>query len=78
MIDVSCFCGCVYSFRGDIGVCPQCGEYATFSRVTTAEAWQMRHELDGVLDPSTAELPGVTSEQTARKPTGRTQESDPA
>jgi hypothetical protein len=56
MTDVACFCGCVYSFCGDIGVCPGCGEYATFSGVTTAEARQMRRELDAVLHPTAAEL----------------------
>jgi hypothetical protein len=29
MIDVVCFCGCSYSFGGDEGACPQCGEIAT-------------------------------------------------
>ncbi len=26
MIDVVCFCGCSYSFVGDAGACPRCGE----------------------------------------------------
>jgi hypothetical protein len=26
MIDVICFCGCSYSFAGDAGSCPDCGE----------------------------------------------------
>ncbi len=29
MTDVACFCGCLYSFDGDAGACPRCGEYAT-------------------------------------------------
>jgi hypothetical protein len=28
MADVACFCGCCYSFEGDGGACPRCGEYA--------------------------------------------------
>lgn len=29
MTNVACFCGCLYSFDSDAGVCPGCGEYAT-------------------------------------------------
>ena len=29
MVDVACFCGCCYSFEGDGGACPRCGEYAS-------------------------------------------------
>jgi hypothetical protein len=32
MIDVVCFCGNSYSFTGDAGACPQCGEVVTFER----------------------------------------------
>lgn len=46
MIDVACFCGRVYSFSGDIGVCPQCGECADLAHVTPAEAHEMRREPD--------------------------------
>lgn len=35
MAEVACFCGCFYSFDGDGGACPQCGEYAS---VRTAPA----------------------------------------
>jgi hypothetical protein len=38
MADVSCFCGCCYSFTGDIGICPQCGEHVTMTRVSPEEA----------------------------------------
>jgi hypothetical protein len=24
--DVACFCGCAYTFAGDTGACPRCGE----------------------------------------------------
>lgn len=30
MTDVACFCGCVYAFAGDVGVCPKCGEAVSF------------------------------------------------
>ena len=26
MARVACFCGCTFSFDGDMGACPQCGE----------------------------------------------------
>jgi hypothetical protein len=26
MIDVACFCGTSFSFDGDLGACPKCGE----------------------------------------------------
>ena len=29
MADVACFCGCLYSFDGAAGACPQCGEIAS-------------------------------------------------
>jgi hypothetical protein len=50
MMNVVCFCGCTYSFSGDLGVCPKCGEYVTFSHVPMDEERQMRGELDAVLD----------------------------
>jgi len=34
MADVACFCGCLYSFHGGAGACPECGEDATV--ITTA------------------------------------------
>lgn len=42
MTDVACFCGRGYSFSGEVGVCPQCGEQTTFSRVTMTDPRQMR------------------------------------
>jgi hypothetical protein len=32
MIDVACFCGCSYSFVGNAGICPKCGERTSFAR----------------------------------------------
>ena len=29
MAEVACYCGCSYSFYGDAGACPDCGEVAT-------------------------------------------------
>ena len=29
MAEVACYCGCSYSFYGDAGACPRCGEVAT-------------------------------------------------
>ncbi len=37
MIDVVCFCGCSYSFEGDTGACPECGEPVTFVRASADE-----------------------------------------
>jgi hypothetical protein len=31
MAQVACFCGCLYSFDGDGGACPKCGEYASLT-----------------------------------------------
>jgi hypothetical protein len=57
-MDVACFCGCRYSFVGDLGACPACGEYVTLRRVSETEARQMRAELDLLLsagaNPGTA------------------------
>jgi predicted ATP-dependent serine protease len=51
MTNVACFCGCVYSFSGAVGACPNCGEYTTFTSVGVEEERQMRRELDAVLRP---------------------------
>jgi hypothetical protein len=61
MIEVDCFCGCVYAFSDDIGVCPRCGEHVMIPRVRTAEMRQMRRELGAVIDPSgTLTIPEAT------------------
>jgi hypothetical protein len=36
MINVVCFCGCSYSFAGDAGACPECGETVTFVRASAS------------------------------------------
>jgi hypothetical protein len=48
-MDVACFCGFRFSFAGDLGTCPGCGEYVSLSRVSDAEEEQMRAELDLLL-----------------------------
>lgn len=53
MIDVACFCGCSYSFVGDGGVCPSCGESVSFPRVSAPE--------DGAID-SLEDRPELTFE----------------
>jgi hypothetical protein len=37
MINVVCYCGCAYSFAGDVGSCPRCGEHVSFSRSPGAD-----------------------------------------
>ncbi len=34
MIDVACFCGFSYSFEGEAGSCPNCGEPVTIARAS--------------------------------------------
>jgi hypothetical protein len=48
-MDVACFCGRRFSCAGDVGTCPDCGEYVTLSRVSDTEEKQMRAELDLLL-----------------------------
>ena len=31
MTTVACFCGCCFSFSGDAGRCPECGEKVSFT-----------------------------------------------
>jgi predicted ATP-dependent serine protease len=57
MTHVAYFCGCCYSFVGDVGVCPRCGEYTTFTTVTPDEEHQMRDELRLLLDDVAASKP---------------------
>ena len=38
MIKVVCYCGSAYSFAGDVGVCPQCGEHVSFGSGPVAES----------------------------------------
>jgi hypothetical protein len=38
MTDVACFCGYLFSFDGDAGACPSCGEVADPTDGTPAQA----------------------------------------
>lgn len=55
---VACFCGCSYSAAGEVGACPQCGEYVSLTRTSAGEEQQMRRELDLVLAEHSEHLPG--------------------
>jgi hypothetical protein len=46
MIDVVCFCGCSYSFVGDAGTCPRCGELVSFGRPSANEAQRAGEGLE--------------------------------
>ena len=39
MTDVACFCGCLYSFDGDAGACPKCGEVASVTGLPALEGF---------------------------------------
>jgi hypothetical protein len=43
MAEVACFCGCLYSFDGDAGACPRCGECATVA--TGPRLGTVRHNV---------------------------------
>ncbi|MFZ0089018.1 MAG: hypothetical protein WAL63_05910 [Solirubrobacteraceae bacterium] len=49
MTDVACFCGCSFSFAGEIGMCPRCGEGVTLTLAAAADAAEMRTELEALL-----------------------------
>ena len=71
MMDVACFCGCVYSFSSDLSVCPNCGEYVTLSRAAPEEEEQMRSELDAVLRPHNAPVvPDLTAAELVAESAG--------
>ncbi len=54
MIDVVCFCGCSYSFPGDTGTCPDCGETVTFRRPWAGESHETTDEREP-LSPAAGE-----------------------
>lgn len=53
MIDVACFCGTGFSFDGDVGACPNCGEVVSLVGAFPAAERQMLEEL-GRLAPEPA------------------------
>jgi hypothetical protein len=57
MINVACFCGCSYSFTGDAGVCPQCGEAVTFTGAPVTEAQDQRDQLGRLSKRSVHDVP---------------------
>jgi len=50
MIDVACFCGRRYSFSGDTGVCPRCGECVTTARPSLKDEQHKHHEHRLLMD----------------------------
>jgi hypothetical protein len=48
-MNVACFCGCCFSFAGDLCACPACGEYVTVSGVSGLEEDEMRAEVELLL-----------------------------
>jgi len=44
MTDVACFCGCCYSFSGNTGACPRCGECVTTARPSAEEERHKHYE----------------------------------
>jgi hypothetical protein len=57
MIDVICFCGFAYSFAGDHGACPQCGEPVSFTRPSHTEPRERGDRLDHVINASDDDSP---------------------
>lgn len=49
MIDVVCFCGASYSFVGDAGICPSCGEETSFARRPAEGRKQESGELEHLI-----------------------------
>lgn len=58
MIDVACFCGTAYSFDGDVGVCPKCGEVVSLVGAFPATERRMLEELEQ-LAPDQADRKGA-------------------
>jgi hypothetical protein len=52
MIDVVCFCGNSYSFIGNAGACPHCGEVVTFARVSPSQTEASSGQRDAPATPS--------------------------
>ncbi len=57
MINVICFCGSAYSFTGDIGACPECGEQVSFGRASNTEPQEIGDRIDHVLKQSVNDSP---------------------
>lgn len=77
MAEVACYCGCSYSFYGDAGACPHCGEVATLrtrpvpagtvpaSAVLAGTVWDdetpTRDEATDIVEPTTRRAPRTES-----------------
>jgi hypothetical protein len=48
-MDAVCFCGCGFSFPGDLCASPACGEYVSLSHASEVEEKETRAELDLLL-----------------------------
>jgi hypothetical protein len=55
MTNVACFCGCLYSFDGAEGPCPQCGVVAS---VRTTAMCQASHDGEQSQPEAAVSLPG--------------------
>ena len=66
MTNVACFCGCLYSFDGAEGPCPQCGAVAGVSTAAIRQANHMREQSQ----PDAAEAGASRPAQTLL-PSGR-------
>jgi hypothetical protein len=57
MINVVCYCGCAYSFAGDVGSCPQCGEHVFFTRGSDAERHGREETIAQIMAKVTGGMP---------------------
>lgn len=56
MIDVACFCGTSFSFDGDLGACPKCGDVVNLAGAFPAAERRMLEELDSLASKPQAEV----------------------
>jgi hypothetical protein len=60
MTDVACFCDCFFSFDGDAGACPKCGEVASVTGLPVLESSECnRPETPGAEIRRLSEVPGA-------------------
>jgi hypothetical protein len=65
MINVVCYCGCAYSFAGDVGRCPQCGEHVSFSRRPGADPVDKQETIAKIVARLSAEAGSAPGELAA-------------
>ena len=56
MIDVVCFCGCRYSFTGDGGACPNCGEPVSLGVAAAENARESDAQLEQLVTRAASQL----------------------